>query len=191
MSMPKTGRAQPFASHPPREGGCEGERRAGFEIDALYRAHSSSLFHQLTLSTGCPDLARELAHEAFVRLLRMTPANLDRLEQPGAYLRRISSNLLRDQGRARALHARSGPTLESVADKVVDQVALLEARDTLRRLEAAVGKLKPRTREIFLAHRIEGLSYAEIAVRCGLSVKGVEKQMSKAIAKIDLLLDRA
>jgi RNA polymerase sigma-70 factor (ECF subfamily) len=41
-----------------------------------------------------------------------------------------------------------------------------------------------------LAHRIDGFTYAEIAERTGLSVKGVEKQMSKAIAKIDRLLDR-
>ena len=72
----------------------------------------------------------------------------------------------------------------------MDQVAVLESRDTLRRLEAAISKLKPKTREIFLAHRLDGLSYAEIAELTGLSVKGVEKQMSKAIAKIDRLLDR-
>ena len=41
-----------------------------------------------------------------------------------------------------------------------------------------------------MAHRVEGLSYAEIAQRTGLSVKGVEKQMSKAIAAIDRMLDR-
>jgi RNA polymerase sigma-70 factor (ECF subfamily) len=73
---------------------------------------------------------------------------------------------------------------------MLDQVAVLESRDTLRRLELAMKKLKPKTRDIFMAHRIEGLSYAEIAARTNLSVKGVEKQMSKAIAKIDRLLDR-
>lgn len=72
----------------------------------------------------------------------------------------------------------------------MDQVAVLESRDMLRRLEAAISKLKPKTRAIFLAHRLDGLSYAEIAELTGLSVKGVEKQMSKAIAKIDRLLDR-
>ena len=45
-------------------------------------------------------------------------------------------------------------------------------------------KLRPITREIFMAHRLDGLSYAEIADRTGLSVKGVEKHMSKAIAQV-------
>ena len=72
----------------------------------------------------------------------------------------------------------------------IDQQRLLESRDMLRRVEAAVLRLRPKTREIFMAHRIEGLSYAEIAERHGMTVKGVEKQMSKAIAALDRMLDR-
>jgi RNA polymerase sigma-70 factor (ECF subfamily) len=68
--------------------------------------------------------------------------------------------------------------------------AELEHRDTLRRLEAAMLRLKPKTREIFLAKRLDGMSYAEIAERTGLSVKGVEKHMSKAIAMLDRAMER-
>ena len=160
-------------------------------VQELYRAHAPSLVRQLARRTGCRELARELAQDAFVRLLRMTPATLARVEQPEAYVRRMSFNLLHDWGRSHAAADRSTSTLEVIAaDQMVDQVSVLESRDTLRRLEAAVARMKPKTREIFLAHRIEGLTYAEIAERTGLSVKGVEKQMSKAIAKIDRLLDR-
>jgi RNA polymerase sigma-70 factor (ECF subfamily) len=60
----------------------------------------------------------------------------------------------------------------------------------LRRLEAAMLRLRPKTREIFMAHRVHGLSYAEISERTGLSIKGVEKQMAKAIVQIDRILDR-
>ena len=160
-------------------------------VDELYRTHAPSLVRLLTKRTGCRELARELTQEAFLKLFRMTPARLAGVEQPEAYLRRMSVNLLHDWGRSRAAGERAQPTLEVLAaDEMLDQVAVLESRDTLRRLEAAVARMKPRTREIFLAHRIEGLTYAEIAERTGLSVKGVEKQMSKAIAKIDRLLDR-
>jgi RNA polymerase sigma-70 factor (ECF subfamily) len=119
----------------------------------------------------------------------MAPASLAGIKHPESYLRRASTNLLRTRRKMEAFReeARPGP---AAADPLIDQVAVLESRDLLRRLEAAIGKLKPRTREIFLAHRIDGLSYAQIAERTGLSVKGVEKQMSKAIAKIDDLLDR-
>jgi RNA polymerase sigma-70 factor (ECF subfamily) len=166
------------------------ERDDRLRVQQLYREHSPSLVRQLTRKTGCRELARELAHETFLRLLRMAPGSLSRIERPDAFLRQVSANLLRDWGRASSLRQRSQPTLELASDQQLDQVAVLESRDTLRRLEQAVSKLKPKTREIFLAHRLHGFSYAEIAERTGLSVKGVEKQMSKAIAKIDRLLDR-
>ena len=44
--------------------------------------------------------------------------------------------------------------------------------------------MKPKTREIFMAHRLDGLTYAQIAERTGLSIKGVEKQMSRAMAQL-------
>jgi RNA polymerase sigma-70 factor (ECF subfamily) len=167
---------------------CEDDDRV--RLQELYREHSVSLVRQLTRKTGCRELARDLANETFMRLVRMAPGNIGRIEQPEAYLRHVSTNLLRDWGRAAALKQRSQLTLEIASDRQLDQVAVLESRDTLRRLEQAVSKLKPKTREIFLAHRIHGFTYAEIAERTGLSVKGIEKQMSKAIAKIDRLLDR-
>lgn len=159
-------------------------------VQQLYREHAFSLVRQLTRKTGCGELARELANETFLRLLRMAPGHVGRIERPEAFLRRVSANLLRDRGRAEALKQRTQPVVELALEHEFDQVAALESRDTLRRLERAIAKLKPRTREIFLAHRIDGLTYAEIAGRTGLSLKGVEKQMSKAIAKIDRLLDR-
>lgn len=159
-------------------------------VQQLYRDHGSSLVRQLTRKTGCRELARELANETFVRLLRMAPGNVGRIQQPEAFLRRVSTNLLRDWGRGTAIKQRSQLTLELASSQQLDQIAVLESRDTLRRLEQAISKLKPTTREIFLAHRLHGFTYAEIAERTGLSVKGVEKQMSKAIAKIDRLLNR-
>ena len=73
----------------------------------------------------------------------------------------------------------------------VDPHKHLESRDMLRRVEAAMLRLPDKTRQIFIAHRIEGLSYAEIAEQTGLSVKGVEKQMSKALVALDRLIARS
>jgi RNA polymerase sigma-70 factor (ECF subfamily) len=159
-------------------------------VRELYRDYAPGLVRQLARSSGCQEVARELAHETFLRLLRMPAGRLHELEQPEAFLRRIATNLLRDWARAMGVGDRSTATIEVTSNHVVDQVAALESRDMLRRLEHAVGKLKPRTRQIFLAHRIHGLSYAEIGLRMGISVKGVEKQMSKAIAAISRSLDR-
>jgi RNA polymerase sigma-70 factor (ECF subfamily) len=160
------------------------------QVQELYRRHSPKLIRQLTRATGCRDIARDLVHETFVRLMRMNPISFSRIDRHEAFLQRVSVNLLRDHGRGRVHFEHARKALAVVSDPTFDQVAVLEHRETLARLEGAMARLKPRTREIFLAQRIEGLSYAEIAERTGLSIKGVEKQMSKAIAKIDRMLDR-
>src|SRR5438270_5985523 len=119
------------------------ERDERFRLQQFYREHSSSLVRQLTRKTGCRELARELANETFLRLLRMAPGKLGRIEQPEAFLRHVSTNLLRDWGRAKALKERSQPSLEVVADRQLDQVAVLESRETLRMVEHVVSKRKP------------------------------------------------
>jgi RNA polymerase sigma-70 factor (ECF subfamily) len=166
------------------------DREMRREIQELYLRHSPGLVRRLTRKTGCTELARDLANETFLKVLGLAPAKLRSIEQPQAFLWRVSVNLLHDWGRARALSERSRPMLEADDHQSFDQVAVLESRDKLRRLEQVIERLRPRTREIFLAHRIRGLTYAEIADELGLTVKGVEKQMSKAIAKIDRLFDR-
>lgn len=57
---------------------------------------------------------------------------------------------------------------------------VLLSRERLRRLSECVAQLNDKTRAIFLAHRVDGLSYQEIGRLHGLSISGVEKQVAKA-----------
>ena len=166
------------------------EHEASAQVHELYREHSPTLVRQLTRATGCREDARDLVQETFIRLMKLDPGMLARIERPEAFMRRVSTNLLHDWGRSRSLDAKSKAVLEQDSQKSVDQVKYLESREKLRRIEAAMASLNPKTRRIFIAHRVEGMSYAEIAKETGLSIKGVEKQMSKAIAKLHRMLNR-
>ena len=55
---------------------------------------------------------------------------------------------------------------------------------TRARFRAAFRKLPWVQREVFRAHRVEGLSYGEIAWLMRVSEAFVERQMAKAIAKL-------
>ena len=57
-------------------------------------------------------------------------------------------------------------------------------RERLVRIERALASLPRRTREIFLAHRLDDYSYAKIADITGLSISQVERHMAKAICQI-------
>jgi len=56
--------------------------------------------------------------------------------------------------------------------------------DRLERLEAALLTLPRLRREIFLAVRLDAMTYEEVASITGLSVRAVERQMGRAIAHI-------
>jgi RNA polymerase sigma-70 factor (ECF subfamily) len=57
----------------------------------------------------------------------------------------------------------------------------LQSAVAMEALEAAITALPPKCRTVFLLSRIEGLSNREVAQRCGISVKMVEKHLAKAI----------
>jgi RNA polymerase sigma-70 factor (ECF subfamily) len=61
--------------------------------------------------------------------------------------------------------------------------------ELLARMEAALETLPRFTREVFLAHRIDDLSYPEIAKITGTSVKRVEHEMFRALLGLTRALD--
>ncbi len=153
-------------------------------VEALYLGEASTL-SRTRHAKSHRDEPLDLVHDAFVRLLALGPARLRTIasEKPAAYLWRIASHIGLDHGRRERRQARmSVIPLQDVDVPGCDVERQLEARDELRRVEQAVEAMRPRTRAIFLAHRVNGMSYAEIARECGIGIKGVEKQMSRAIA---------
>ncbi len=62
-----------------------------------------------------------------------------------------------------------------------DAEAAFDARLLQARMDTAISRLSPQCREAFTLSRQEHLSYKEIAERMGISVKTVEKHMSKAL----------
>jgi len=61
--------------------------------------------------------------------------------------------------------------------------------ELLRRLEEAIDAMPRKQRAIFLAHRLDDMSYQEIADRTGLTVRQVERQMARAIYKLCKQMD--
>jgi RNA polymerase sigma-70 factor (ECF subfamily) len=58
----------------------------------------------------------------------------------------------------------------------------ISAKQELELLRAAIEDLPPRCREVFLLSRVRRMTYPEIAAHCSISVKMVEKHISRALA---------
>lgn len=160
------------------------------QLDALFRRKAPALVRFLRRRTSQEE-AQDLAQEAFLRLTRA--AETKSLLKPEAYLARIARNLLRDRAKSvsgyrERTHAVLDPEIHAANDG--DPHLALEARQLLERHEAAILKLRPKAREVYLRHRIDGQPYAEIAVAMGLGLNSIEKYMIEAIATIDRHLGR-
>lgn len=160
------------------------ERGADEDFDAVYRAEVPWLIRFFRRQVRDRQDAQSLAQETMLRFFRIGASA--GIVTPQAYLRRIAVNLLRDRSKiARRRAADRHVSLDDVELAGPSLQRQLEARDLLRLVEEAMLELRPRTREVFMAVRVDGLSYAEIREQTGLSLKAIEKEMARALAHIN------
>ncbi len=154
----------------------------------IYRREAPGLLRFFKHRADHQD-AHDLMQESFVRLADADARRDHDIERPEAYLNRIASNVLRNESKSAYERARANTLpVEDAGLTAPDLVETLEARDMINRVQSALMQLKPKTRDIFLAHRVDGLSYEEIGQRMGLRRKGVVWHMTKAIAHLDRTL---
>jgi RNA polymerase sigma factor (sigma-70 family) len=122
--------------------------------------------------------ARDLAQEAYVRLLRIERQEL--IANPQAYLYRIAAHLVHEfelkrrsdaDGLRRWTEAREEGEAPAV-DRAVDSLALNE------RLEQTFKGLSPKCRAVLILHRRDGMTYDEIAAKLNISSSMVKKYLS-------------
>lgn len=124
--------------------------------------------------------ADDLVHEAWIRLTKF--ALEQPVDQPEAFLMRAALNLSIDAHRARTVRGEE-VLLEDVVivdgSPSADEVVL--ARERVARLSECLSRMNEKTRAIFLAHKVDGLSYKEIAQQYGITKSAVEKHISKGV----------
>jgi RNA polymerase sigma-70 factor (ECF subfamily) len=155
---------------------------ASDQLDAVYRDEAPRLLRLLKRKIWIEDDRYDLVHEAFARLAAAR-SNAAR-SNPGAYLQGIIRHLLADRGR---LWARTQARHQLEVDLTAAPPgpdALAELSDMRARYRAAVTALPPKTREVFVLHRVEELEYKMIAERLGISVRTVEWHLAQAIMRI-------
>lgn len=128
--------------------------------------------------------ADDLVQEAWLRLVRYEDEKQP-VEQPEAFLMRTALNLSIDTHRISAGRGEQ-VLLENVVliDTAPSMEAALLAKERMARLNVGLGRLSDKTREVFLAHRIDGLPYTEIAKLHGISVATVHHHVAKATLRL-------
>ncbi len=149
----------------------------------LVAVHYEELVRRLTRRLGNAHAAADVAQETYLRLEGLS--TVPDVRNGRAFLFRVADNLAIDHQRGQAARGRYFTAIDDFDHQPSDapdpETALVH-KQRLRRLAQAVAELPPKCREVFLLHKIDGLTYGEIAGRLDISRSAVEKHMIKALA---------
>ena len=129
--------------------------------------------------------AEDLIQEAFLRVKVYCDGGGE-VRQPEAFLVRTVLNLARDARELehRDLYVQQRVETLAIPDRSATPDEVLAAEQRLRELTRTLDAINPRTRDVFFMHRLEGLSYAQIAAHFDVSVSSIEKHIAKAMSAI-------
>jgi RNA polymerase sigma-70 factor (ECF subfamily) len=156
-------------------------------VESAYRKDGARIIRYF--ARHAPEDAGDLAQEAFLSLTRISPSSP--IRNPQALLQRIARNILfnhvKQMGRWRRLFSDGSGANEPSTPATQDHG--IEADDLMDIYRRALDQLPERTRMIFLRHRIEEQSYAQIATDLGVSVKAIEYHIASALKHLRKTLD--
>lgn len=134
----------------------------------------------------CPEVAADLTHEVYLGLKRSVEKEPP--DNTRALAFRIAINIALDYQRKASVRNRhmADVELDSLADSVaggaVEPERILIGRERLAQLQQALNELPVDCRTVFLFHGVQGLTYAEIAERMGISRSQVNKLLARAMS---------
>lgn len=132
----------------------------------------------------CPQEAEDVVQEAYLRILEK--GSVERIENLPAYVKRVTENLLVDRSRRpeNSPHTIHLPLEDDLACPAPAPDQRVAAHQELDVLYQRINELPPQCREVFLLHKVEQLSYAEIAERLRISPRTVENHIAKALRRL-------
>jgi RNA polymerase sigma factor (sigma-70 family) len=155
------------------------------DLRRLFLIHQAELHAYLTRHLRDRDLASDLTQDTFVRFAQQRPQAT--VADGRSYLYRIARNLAIDYVR-RVSRRRTDVTehydLADIPDHLPNAEEVIDTRQRLDRLRSIIQELPERTRQIFVLHRIEELTYGEVAAMLGISESSVQKHLAKALQHV-------
>jgi RNA polymerase sigma-70 factor (family 1) len=148
------------------------------EFQQIFADLFDSIRNFIYFKVGDGDVADDLAQDTFVKLWE----NRHRIDKRTvkAFLYTIAGNLSINLLKREQLRYKFVKSKSREQDEHNPQF-LLESKEYEEKLQRVIGSMPEGCRDVFLMNRLEDLKYREIAERLGLSIKAIEKRMSKAL----------
>ena len=152
-----------------------GLSKVGFE--QLFDAYYDELQHFIYYKTNDTELAEDIVQEAFLKVWEIRATV--RIETARALLYTISGNLFANKYKRMKLDLKLHQSFVEGRNFETPEYEM-EVKEFDQKLQRVISELTEKCREVFLMNRVDQLTYSEIAGNLNISVKAVEKRMTKA-----------
>lgn len=158
-------------------------------VERLFREHNEALVRFLQARVGSYQEAREVAQEAYVRLLSLDQP--DAVSYLRAFLFKTAANIAIDRRRRHHTHDRAMdlPLFGEFADTLTPE-RRVASEQTFANLQRLIAEMPAKCQQSFVLNQIYGMDTASVAAELGLSQSQVRKYVARALlycrAQLDL-----
>lgn len=153
-------------------------------LKKIYKLYGSRIFFFINSYTHNREISEELVQDVFIKLWNYKE-NLESTKTVTSFIYTIAKNHAIDFIRKNRVKIYS---IDSVNERDYSEGNLGEVKliydEEEKLIKEAIEHLSPRKREVFELHRIEKLTYKQIAEQLGITVSAVEKNISSALKEI-------
>ncbi len=150
----------------------------------LYELHSKTLRSYIYYTCNSISVAEDIVQEAFIKLWENCSSII--FDQALFFLKRVSKNHFFNMKRHDKIVLKFKENQSARKTDIGNETPqfILEEKEFALKVKNTIASLPDKEREIFLLNRIDKLKYQEIADLLGISIKTVEKHISKALKTI-------
>ncbi|WP_343673170.1 sigma-70 family RNA polymerase sigma factor [Chitinophaga sp.] len=149
-----------------------------FAFKSLYEIYAPRLAAKLFQLLKSEELAKDILQDLFIKIWEVRHTINPALNF-GALLYKIAANLSKNVYRRNLYDQlmRNSINPDDGHNPIEESLNQSEAKELL---QAALNKLTPRQREVYIMHKIDGLSYHEISSQLNISTSAINHHIQEA-----------
>mgnify|MGYP000891241242 CR=1 FL=1 len=158
------------------------------QFESLFRSSYVSLVKYAKSFVKDHDTAEEIVQDLFVRIWSDRDKIRIRTTLNGYLFRAVHNRCLHLMEHKKVVDKHEKEIIRDKETNAGNTSELVQYNDLRTAVAGILERLPERCGKIFCMNRFEGMTYTDIAVRLGISVKTVEADMSKALKEFRIAL---